>query len=172
MLHTREDWEVVLADLRLSGGQVYTLYNKECLTALAVASPTDEGGWRLHECVSDTPEEGERLLQAVCRRLGVDTLEVEEPVYAVGEGEPLGMLRIIHAEGLLERYAARHPERELCFCLTDELLPVNNGCYHLSGGVCKKSAARPVGDLATLSIVELAELLFADQCPYMSLMLN
>lgn len=186
MQHTKEDFRVILADLRLGQGYVYTLHTKESklkegndepeskarIVALAVAYRAGSDEWRIGEIVSDTPETYTLLLQSICRDLNVSSVEVLAPLSADEAGEPLGMARIIDAGAMLELYAGIHPEVESCICLTDEQISENNGCYHLSGGKCIKSATCLPDNHVALTIGELTAKIFERSRPYMSLMMN
>lgn len=171
LLHTEEDFRVITADLRLSRGFVGTLHHEGNIVALAVAYPLEEGGWRIGEIVSDTPEAEALLLGLVCRRLRVSSLQVLTPPLP-GNSRLLGMARIIHAETMLGLYAAAHPEVELCLHVTDEQVSANNGYYYLSNGTYMKSDKPLPGSHLALTIGELAERILAGAGAYMSLMMD
>lgn len=183
--HTNKDFRVILADLRLGQGYVCTLYEegsarqkddtmqgKERIVALAVVYPAGGNKWRIGEIVSDSSETRTLLLQNICRELNVPSVEVLAPLAAGEAGLPLGMARVINAKDMLDLYAAIHPEEETCICLTDEQIRENNGCYHLSGGKCMKSAKCLPGRHLALTIGELTAKIFETSSPYMSLMVN
>lgn len=172
VLHPKKDFEVVLADLRLSGGKVYTLRTADRIAALAIATPVEEGGWVVNEWLSDTSETGNILLQGICRELHLPSIGLLLPPLQPGGGLPLGMARIVNALAMLQGYAAAHPEQEMDIALTDEQISANNGYYYLHNGRCMKSAKRLPGSHLALTVGELAEKLLASSCPYMSLMLN
>lgn len=171
--HTEEDFRVILADLRLSKGTVYTLHHGTKIVALAIAYPKGENTWYIGEMVSDEPEVQSLLLQHICERLGVSSIEtILPPINGDGTSQPLGMARIINAQAMLQLYAESHPEQTLDILLTDEQLGANSGYYHMEKGNCKKNAKQPQSSYLTLSIGELTEKIFAASDPYMSLMLN
>lgn len=171
--HTEEDFHVILADLRLSKGTVYTLHHGTKIVALAMAYPTDKDEWSIGEIVSDTPETQSLLLQRICERLKASSLTILLPPVADDEqNQPLGMARIINAQAMLQLYAENHPEQTLHIQLTDELLSNNNGYYHVEKGDCKKSAKQPQCNYLALTIDELTEKILVASRPYMSLMLN
>ncbi len=172
ILHPEADFRVILADLQLSNGHLYTLYRHGNLIAAAVAYPTDNQQWLIGEVVSDTSEARTALLQHICKANSIHSLELLAPPDAEGSRQPLGMARIINAPALLQRYAANHPETELTFTLTDEQLPANSGIYQLSRGICTKSAKQLTESHLALTIGELTEEILAPLSPYMSLMLN
>lgn len=169
--HTKEDFQVVIADLQLERGFICTLNNEEEITALAVIYPVGKNNWHIGEIVSDTPETETLLLQHICQRLNLPSVRVLVPP-AIGESHLLGMARIINAGTMLQLYATAHPELELNIHLTDEQLCANNGYYYLSNGKCTNSAKRLPGSHLALTIGELTEKIFATANPYMSLMLN
>ncbi|HEY9550741.1 MAG TPA: GNAT family N-acetyltransferase [Prevotella sp.] len=186
MQHTQADFRVILADLRLGGGYIYTLRTKASklqaendtsqgktrIVALAVAYPTGSNKWRIGEIVSDNPETHALLLRNICRELNVPSVEVLAPLSADEVGEPLGMARIINAKAMLDVYAAIHPETEICIRLADEQISENNAYFHLSGGKCIKNAKRLPGSHLALTVGELTEKIFETSNPYMSLMMN
>lgn len=170
--HTEKDFRVILSDLQLAQGSIYTLNNRGRIVALAVAYPTDNSQWYIGEIVSDTEGMRSLLLQRICRKLEVASLEILTPPVGNEAGRPLGMARIINAKTMLHLYAAAHPEMEANIYLTDEQVSANNGYYYLSGGKCMNSAKRLPGSHLALTIGELTEKIFAASSPYMSLMLN
>lgn len=170
--HTEADFRVILADLELAGGQIFTLHQYGDIVALAVAYPTEKGKWTVGEIVSETSEMSAVLLQRICEHIKVPSLEVITPPVPDETNRPLGMARIIQVKAVLQLYAAAHPETELSLSLTDEQVSANNGYYYLNNGKCMKSAKRLPGSHLALTIGELTEKIFASPCPYMSLMLN
>lgn len=172
ILHTEEDFRIILSDLRLSHGHIYTLNYGGSIVALAVAYPADKSNWYIAELVSDTPEMSSLLLLRICERINMPSIRVLTPPEAGQSVHPLGMARIINARMILQLYAAIHPELELNISLTDEQLSTNNGYYYLSNGKCTNSAKRLLRSHLALTIGELTEKIFAPSSPYMSLMLN
>lgn len=170
--HTEKDFRVIMADLRLSKGNIYTLNQEEKIIALAVVYPTDNGGWYIGEIVSKSPETSSILMQRICEKKHISTLEVYMPPAEDATNLPLGMARIINATTMLKRYAATHPELEASIYLADEQVSANTGYYYLSKGKCKSSAKRLPGRHLTLTIGELSEKIFESLNPSMSLMLN
>lgn len=172
--HTAADLKVILADLQLSGGHIYTLYHtlQQEPIALAFAYPAKEGEWWIGELLANSEQEAQNLLQRICQTTQQDTLRLLHPVQEKEKSERLGMARIIDAHAMLQLYAAAHPETEWNLALTDEQLQANTGYYYLNNGHCMKSAKRlPVSHLA-LTIGELTAKILVPHLPYMSLMLN
>lgn len=168
--HTAKDFDVILADLKLGEGKIYTLGSP--IDTLAITYPKGNGQWIVGETVAGSPETETVLLQHVCQALDVETIEQLLPPSENDCGEPLGMARVIDAQSMLQRYARLYPETEWSIQLTDEQLSNNNGFYYLSKGHCMKSAKRLPGSHLALSIGMLTEKIFAESKPWMSLMLN
>lgn len=171
--HTESDFQVILADLKLSHGTIFTLSDDLGISALAIAYPVDSTSkLYISELFSDTPEAELRLLELICRRISTETLDIIMPPVADQPTFNLGMIRIIRPKQMLQLYAATHPEVELNIDLYDDQLSANNGYYYLNKGKCMHSRHRIPGVHERLSIGQLAEKIFASEHPYMSLMLN
>ncbi len=170
--HTPKDFQFVLSDLRLSQGNIYTLNDEGNIVALAIAYPSDDGSLYIGEIVSDTPEISSMLLQRLCEKKHIPSIEVYMPPVADTNNSPFGMARIINAKTMLKLYAAVYPELEITLYVTDEQISANNGYYYLNNGKCMSSAKRLPGSHLALTIGELTEKVFASLNPYMSLMLN
>lgn len=170
--HTQMDFQFVLSDLRLSQGNIYTLNKEGNIVALAIAYPTDNGSLYIGEIVSDSPETNSMLLQRLCEKKHIPSIEVYMPPIADADNAPFGMARIINAKAMLKLYAALHPEQEITLRVTDEQISANNGYYYLNNGKCMSSAKRLPGSHLALTIGELTEKIFASLNPYMSLMAN
>lgn len=169
--HTEEDFRVIIADLRLGNGCIYTLNQGDKILAMAVAYPTDSG-WQIGEVVAETPDMHSLLLQRICEQLNIPSIRVIAPPAAQQDTQVLGMARIINAKTILQQYAAKHPEQEMSIALTDLQISANNGYYYLNNGKCMNSAKRLPGSHLALTIGELAEKILSPVYPYMSLMLN
>lgn len=170
--HTEADFRVILADLQLSQGAIYTLRSKDnAIAALAIVYPA-ANGWHAGEIVADTPDMRSLLLQSICEQLNIPSIQVFTPPTAGRDSQVLGMARIINAKAMLQQYAAGHPEQETSIALTDHQISANNGYYYLENGKCMSSAKRLPGSHLALTIGELTEKILSPLHPYMSLMLN
>ncbi|WP_294632470.1 GNAT family N-acetyltransferase [uncultured Bacteroides sp.] len=180
--HTDADFRVLLADLKLSGGAIFTLSDECGVRALAVAYPDVSPAvshtvppvvFHIGELFSDTPETEHALLTHICKSMEVESLNIITPCTDRHTGFDLGMIRIIQALPVLRLYAAAHPEEKLDIALTDEYLPVNNGYYRLAEGQCTyHRTPLPEQPHEQLTIGQLAIKLFPTEQTYMSLMLN
>lgn len=169
--HTEEDFRVIIADLQLGNGCIYTLNQGDKILAMSVAYPTDSS-WQIGEVVAETPDMHSLLLQRICEQLNIPSARVIAPPAAQQDSQVLGMARIINAKTILQQYAAKHPEQEMNIALTDLQISANNGYYYLNNGKCMNSAKRLPGSHLALTIGELAEKVLSPVYPYMSLMLN
>ncbi|MDR1004342.1 MAG: GNAT family N-acetyltransferase [Prevotellaceae bacterium] len=178
--HTEADFRVILADLEVSHGRLFTLRlpteqdKHHAPVALAILYPdASSRAWRVDELTADTPAYARRLLSLICGELHVDALSVTLPAEAGEAEEPTGMARIIHLPALLRQYAAYRPEADMHLHVTDPRIPVNSGYYSLRSGQLVHSR-QPAAETAytAVTIGQLTRRLFAGERAYMSLMLN
>lgn len=168
VLHSEEDFGVVLADLYLSEGSLWVARRDGTVTGLAFCVPTPDV-CRIGECLADTPAVVRTLVNRACEHTFMQEAECLHPVAPDEAGRPLGMLRIIRVADVLALHARTHPDAEACWRITDPDIPENNVCIRLSQGTATPAA--PDEGIPT-GIGELAARLWSDERPYMSLMLN
>lgn len=197
--HDAADFEVIVADARLAGGEVYALRGADGRAeGVAVAVPSDGELHILDACAADESHLA-ALLSALCHRYAVTRLQLSLPA---GEGErarlaecvkevfsveadevvPRGMLRVVDAQLLFERYADAFPNAAVCVRLVDDLCPCNTGVYQIKEGrSCKQPLPQLSSecdfnydyDLEPSSLVRwIGHTLSGDVRPYMSLMLS
>ena len=165
ILHTEEDFKVVLGALHLENGSVLVVFTAEQISGVALV--TSEG--KILELLANSATERAALLREVGARYDLEVVTCL--VEAVGAAKkPFGMLRVISAEKLLKLYAATHFDCSMTIHLRDEELPENNGCYTLSQGVCAKSEVTP--ETTAWTMQQLATFLFENSTPHVSLMLD
>lgn len=190
--HSQTDYRVIIADLDQSRGRcccTQDIEDEEIIrkiaadpdylpplsySSIALAYPTANREWTIGEMLAKDEQAFNSICQNACLQLNTDHITVRRPPRALATMKPLGMARLIDAHDLLKRYAAAHPEADECLEITDPVLEDNNAIFLLSEGQCIKSinpSYKPA-DRLTLSIDELALWIFADEVPYMSLMLN
>ena len=171
--HTKTDFYVILADLNLSCGCIFTLSNESGIAALAIVYPDEEASKLfINELFANTPEAERLLLTHICQDMQTDSLDIIIPPVKDQTSFDLGMIRIIQAKPVLQLYAAAHPEEEMNIDLIDNELSANNGYYYLNKGKCMYSHRRLPGAHEQLTIGQLTEKVFASEQAYMSLMLN
>ena len=169
--HTRLNYQAVIEDVVLSGGNLLSIHQKDKIAGVAFVLPST-GTITVTELFSENKEAANRLLHQAGHLSGQSEAVIISPVGVGDTSLPLGMGRIVDALGILQLYAAANPELAMKFELTDGQLPENNGFYTLEKGKCRKEQ----GDLhinnTRMSISELTREVFTPQNPYMSLMLN
>ena len=171
--HTKADFHVILADLNLNRGCIFTLSDEFGIAALAIVYPDKEASKLfINELFADTPEAERLLLTRICQDMQTESLDIIMPPVKDQSAFDLGMIRIIQAKPVLQLYAAAHPEEEMNIDLIDNELSANNGYYYLNKGKCMYSHRRLPGAHERLTIGQLTEKIFASERAYMSLMLN
>lgn len=172
ILHTKEDYFVVLADLKLAEGKVFVASHKNIVVGVAIAYLNSQNKTvYFNEILSDTIEIQNHLIQATCTFFGTKTYALTRPS-PKGSGNKMGMLRVIDAPTMLELYAAENPTFSKHFILTDPIIKKNEGEYLIENGGVTLLKSKPVPAIEKLSINQLTSLLFQQTTPYMSLMLD
>lgn len=169
--HTAKDLNIVLADLHLSGGSLWSASHGELLTTLAFCLPESDEELLIEELLTTDAETEQALLVQLASHYR--THRIKRLVRFGKENHQLGMARIINAEHLLQLYAHRHPQTNMAIEVTnDSTLPQNNGYYLLQAGACLRPSSLPIPPQHTFTIKQLATFLFEGTHPYMSLMMN
>lgn len=167
VLHTEEDFKVILADLALVKGELVSVIKENNITATAVVWKKGRTTY-INELLADSEEAKCEILHYLFQQ-GADEIQITKSVKKE-EGEPLGMLRLIDVKKVLDLYAQANPKKDICFNLTDSLIKENEGYYLIQNGVCSKEQRKE--GVEEKSLVQLTEKLFTPLNPYMSLMLN
>ena len=172
ILHTKQDFEVILADLRLAKGKTFAAYQGNEVVGMAVAY-TDSLNKTIYinEMLYDAAIVKEDLLHYIAQYFNCNSFHITS-FTTEAKKDALGMLRIIDVELILKLFAEQNPNWNEVFKIKDELLVENNGFYIIENGkVCKRN--KESNQTATqLTVAELAIYLFENMQPYMSLMLN
>lgn len=168
--HSEKDFQVILADLYLSDGQLWVARNPESkeVCGLAFCVPQTED-CLINELMYDEESVKRALICRACHHFHVSRAEVLHP--SSDDKHRLGMLRIVRVDDILTRYAAAHPSEERCWIITDPEIPENNGCFQIQQG-CFQRVDIPTAHAEPITIGQLASLLWKNAHPYMSLMLN
>ena len=166
--HPLSDLRAVVDDLRMAGDTMWEVRRGELLVGLAICR-AEKDGILLRECVYDDDEAREALIAAIAARYGQAEVDVLDTTGA--EGDYLGMARIVNAEAMLTAYASLHVKLDWKINVTDDELSVNNGCYHISGGICVHFD-EPSATADTLTIAQLTHKVLTEENPLMSLMMN
>ena len=166
--HPLSDLRAVVDDMRMAGDTMWEARRDGMLVGVAICR-AEADGVLLRECVYDDEAAREALIAAIAAHHGRTEVDVIDTTGT--EGDYLGMARIIDAEAMLTAYAALHPEVEWKINVTDDELSVNNGRYHISGGVCQRMDEDSSYE-ETLTIAELTHRVLTEENPLMSLMMN
>ena len=167
--HYRDDFLVIIEDLRLAKGKLLVARKAGQITGMAFCLK-ENGTLVIKELLADNPTVRDSLLYEAARIYGAD--EMDRLLPSVSETLCLGMARVIRAEKLLELFAASHPDLELHIHLTgDDAIPENNGHYTLRNGHCLREHLTGQ-DYRDCTVQDFTRLLFQAEHPYMSLMLD
>lgn len=167
VLHTADDLQVVLADLKLSGGCLWGGYCDGKLEALCFCLMRD-GKLHVKELLAKSEGAEREMLARLFRRYRVETLSLVVP--AGNDSSGLGMARVLNAEAVLSCLAVSHQGLYIQVG-GDEAIPENNGFYNLENGLCVRGY-REDKPYQLLSIEDLSRFVLAGQRPYMNLMLD
>ncbi|MDR0976148.1 MAG: GNAT family N-acetyltransferase [Prevotellaceae bacterium] len=173
VLHTEEELAFVVDDILIDGGWLYTLSHGQSVVALAIGfTHPEQDALVLKEVMADSEEAQQVLLSRVGAEQQVTKAVVNTPTPDAA-APAFGMARIVHPLPLLRLYAAAHPEVERHLWVSDPVIFANNGYYDLADGECT-CGDDPMPDeyYEELDIGELADRLFADERPFMSLMFD
>ena len=166
--HPLSDLCAVVDDMRMAGDTMWEMRRDGLLVGVAICR-IEADGVLLRECVYDDEAARDGLIATIAAHYGKGEVDVLDTTG--GEGDYFGMARIINAEEMLKAYAALHPELDLKINITDDELSNNNGCYHVSGGVCVRMEGVSA-ETEPLTIAQLTHRVLTEENPLMSLMMN
>lgn len=166
--HPLSDLRAVVDDMRLTGDTLWEARRGTLIVATAICRAEDNG-ILLRECVYDDDIARDALIAGIAKHYGHAEVDIIDTTAT--QGDYLGMARIINVENMLATYANLHPEKHYVLDITDPLLTENNGCYELRDGKCRRITLTPI-EAERHSIATLTDLIFAQENPLMSLMMN
>ena len=166
--HPLSDLHAVVDDMRMAGDTMWEVRRGALLVGLAICR-VEANGVLLRECVYDDEAARDGLIAAIAAYHGKSEVDVLDTTGC--EGDYFGMARIINVEAMLMAYATMHPELDMKINVTDGELSENNGCYHISGGVCVRMSEAPA-EVEGLTIAQLTHRVLTEENPLMSLMMN
>lgn len=169
--HTLEDFQVIMADLPISGGSIFVAKQANEIRGIAIIY-RGESRIIINELLAEDKDAEHSLLYAIKQYTGCNRMTQLSPSDEKLPQHSLGMARIINAKEVLQIYASAYPEDEMQLEVSDKQLSVNNGYYYLSKGKCRYSTERMPGAHISMNISELTERILKKLNPYMSLMLN
>lgn len=169
--HSAEDFQVIMADLPISGGNLFVAKQANEIRGIAIIYK-GENCIIINELLAEDKDTEYSLLFAIKQYTGCNHIIQLLPPDKELPQHSLGMARIINAKEVLQIYASAFPEDDMQLEVSDKQLSVNNGYYYLSDGKCRYSAERLPGAHIQTNISELTEKILKKLNPYMSLMLN
>lgn len=169
--HSAEDFQVIMADLPISGGNLFVARQANEIRGIAIIYKR-ENCIIINELLAEDKDTEYSLLFAIKQYTGCNHIIQLLPPDKELPQHSLGMARIINAKEVLQIYASAFPEDDMQLEVSDKQLSVNNGYYYLSDGKCRYSAERLPGAHIQTNISELTEKILKKLNPYMSLMLN
>ena len=169
--HSAEDFQVIMADLPISGGNLFVAKQANEIWGIAIIYKR-ENCIIINELLAEDKDTEYSLLFAIKQYTGCNYIIQLLPPDKELPQHSLGMARIINAKEVLQIYASAFPEDDMQLEVSDKQLSVNNGYYYLSDGKCRYSAERLPGAHIQTNISELTEKILKKLNPYMSLMLN
>lgn len=169
ILHSEEDFEVIMADLKLGDGKLLIAYKRDKVAGIAFAVQ-DGDELYIKELLADDDMAKATLLYQAAHIYNVSSMNCIVPSSAGTVF--LGMARVIHAEKILGLFAKEYPNAELYIQIQgDEVIPENNGYYTVKDGICFREQV-PGKKYQVYTISGFTRLLLEAEHPYMSLMLN
>ncbi len=173
ILHTKDDYEVILEDLKLAGGKVITAYYLGNIVGITIAYLNSEASTvYINELQYDNESIKEFLIYKSCDYFNTDKFHITHHAN-LDQGDPFGMLRVVRALDMINLYASENPHIKQEFYLKDSIIKENTGYYNVSNGSVKFISCNTNDKkIREISINELATLLFNKLHPYMSLMLD
>lgn len=170
VLHDADDLDVVMKDLLSDGGAVFAFYELGRITGIAFCKPDGEQT-ALLELLTENETAEQALLSAVFRRYPAPSIRLFTPVDDRMNASRKGMARIINAHKLLTLYAAQYPSESFYIELYDPVIVENNGHYFIRNGHCVRGIF-PQFCAESYTVEDLTRLIFAEEKPFMNLMLE
>lgn len=169
VLHTRRDYLNILDDLSLDGGICAAVTDAGGnIAAIGWAHPAPDGSGviRVDELLYRTDAARLAVLRMMRAKWPDTPFAILGPVVSGSRRHPVkrGMARIVNAAKALGIIAAANPGLRLTLRVTDPLMTVNTGIYHIADGECIMTAdtdRMPEHLDFDIDIVTLAELIFS-----------
>lgn len=138
VLHTRGQYECILADLAMDGGRVLACTDSAAESAMAFVTVSDECA-TVKYLPATSPEAAEAVLAMVRESApGLCIVVWGAPVAESRSLRSRGMARIVNAQLVLSTLATSYPAIDQTIRLHDNLIAANNGVYILRHGNCDK----------------------------------
>lgn len=167
--HPREDFLIVMNDLRLSKGKLLVARRNGLIHGMAFCVE-EPGKVVVKELLADNLAVRDSLLHKAAEVFQVEKVEYMIP--SSMNSLYLGMARVINVEKMLAVVLRKYPEAQMYVHITgDEAIPENNGYFTITQGNCIREHLTDKV-YQECSISDFTRLLLHIEHPYMSLMLN
>jgi predicted acetyltransferase len=107
VLHTAQDWNFILQDCLMSGGNVCVALQDEAPAGMALALPTDENGVYIREILYGQPGVKDALIQYILTRSGRQTAQVRTAA-TPSTACPYGMACLLDKQRMTDLYRSFH----------------------------------------------------------------
>ncbi len=171
VLHTADDFMIIVADIAIGDGICLTTERDGFICGLAIAYKRNNQV-EIEELIAESATEKELLIYEIAKRYSGMPIMLRGESSNKSDAITIGMMRIISAETFLNAYAKINPELEMKILLNDNDIPENNGLYTIRHGECIRSSETSGYNLRSTDIGVLCEELMSAYNPYMHLMLN
>ncbi len=167
--HSKEDFILIMADIRLSGGSVIIAKDNDDIKGLAFCVINDDKLF-IKDILADNNHVESLLLNK-----SLDFFRKDKLIYLIPSSSNTlykGMARAIHLDRLLTVFANHHSSVEFdVYIEGDDDIPENNGYYSIRNGICSKGETEGTR-YRKYHIKDFVRLLLEMEHPYMSLMLD
>ncbi len=183
--HTSDDFDFIRKTAALENDLIYIARQSNQIKGILFCTPGNHT-IVVKELLADSEFSKDALLSYVIETTGAEFIrQITFPGIGT-EDYKLGMARVLDVHFLLTKYAAAHPEIQICLEISDTLLPANSGVYTIKAGSCIKEDVPIKEGAISISVATLTQLimgyhpdkmepefrLFPPATPYMSLMVN
>lgn len=166
ILHPVDDMEIVLSDLYLSGGEVWCASDADGKLCGVVLLINSDGSVIVKELLSVDKQSEAAIIRFVSLHYGVSRVE---------HLSSCGMARVINAYEMLKQISGKIEGEYLLEVYGDNVIPENNGLYHISGGSCRKMVQKNYFNDSVYQKIHICDMpswLFRNLEPHISLMLD
>lgn len=167
--HTAEDFHIIVADLTLSGGDVWMVSREGRMCGLVLCLIQGDN-LSVKELLLSEESDASVVFCKLFEYYRAEVIECIVPL--ASDMHELGMARIVDVFACMEAFSASYSGEPFYFHVEgDEAIPQNNGYYTLLPGRLIREYDES-HTYVTYTISELTAWVMADLHPYMSLMLN
>lgn len=136
--HTRRQYDEILMDNSVDGGEVIAVSDENGIAAMAFAAPGDDGAVVVKDILAATEDARTAALAAVSETFaGMPVTVLGYYDRYDGTEETRGMIRIVNVASCLGAIARAYPDIKTAIKVRDRILPDNNATFVMSGGECR-----------------------------------